>query len=166
MANPKSYLAKKAAKKAAKVTLKHAAHGTATKAKRRPIRSVTLLLTGAAAGSSVSFAIARRATRRRLHAEKVAADAAAVVAADQERAAARHERRRAELDDRTLTDRVKSEIFRPADSPKGDVVVDSENGVVHLRGSVATAELRDRLVGDASAVDGVQRVENLLSVRD
>lgn len=165
MASPKSYLAKKAAKKAAKVTLKHAAHGTATKAKRRPLRSVTLLLLGALAGGGASFTVSRRANQRRLLAEKVAADAAAV-AADQERAAARHERRRAELDDRTLTDRVKSEIFRPADSPKGDVVVDSENGVVHLRGSVATAALRDRLVGDAAAVDGVQRVEDLLHVRD
>jgi osmotically-inducible protein OsmY len=164
MPNPKSYLARKAAKKAAKLTLKHAAHGTATKAKRRPIRSLTLVLFGATLGGGVSFAIARRANARRLQAAKIAADAAAV-AADQDRAAARHERRRAELDDRTLTDRVKSEIFRPADSPKGDVVVDSENGVVHLRGSVANAELRDRLVGDATAVDGVQRVEDLLNVR-
>jgi len=164
MASPQSYLAKKAAKKAAKVTIKHAAHGTATKAKRQPIRSVTLLLTGFVAGGGVAFWVARRAAARRLQAEQAAVDAAAV-AADQERAAARHERRRAELDDRTLTDRVKSEIFRPADSPKGDVVVDSENGVVHLRGSVATVQLRDRLVGDASAVDGVQRVEDLLNVR-
>lgn len=60
---------------------------------------------------------------------------------------------------------MKSEIFRPADSPKGDVVVDSENGVVRLRGSVASEGLRDRLVGDARAVDGVQRVDDLLNVR-
>lgn len=165
MQNPKSYLAKKAARKAAKVTLKHAAHGTATKAKRQPIRSVTLIGLGFALGGGLSFLIARQATARRAKAEQAATDAAAV-AADQERAAARHERRRAELDDRTLTDRVKSEIFRPADSPKGDVVVDSENGVVHLRGSVPTTELRDRLVGDASAVDGVQRVDDLLHVRN
>lgn len=164
MSSPQARLGRKAAKKAAKMTVKHAAHGTATKAKRRPLRSVTLLGLGAFLGGAVSFAVARRATARRLRDEQAAADAAAV-ASDQERAAARHERRRAELDDRTLTDRVKSEIFRPADSPKGDVVVDSENGVVHLRGSVATAELRDRLVGDASAVDGVQRVEDLLNVR-
>jgi osmotically-inducible protein OsmY len=31
---------------------------------------------------------------------------------------------------------------------------------------VASQELRDRLVGDASAVDGVQRVEDLLHVRN
>lgn len=164
MSSPQARLGRKAAKKAAKMTVKHAAHGTATKAKRQPLRSLTLLSVGALVGGAVAFAIARTATKRRLREEQAAADAAAV-ASDQERAAARHERRRAELDDRTLTDRVKTEIFRPADSPKGDVVVDSENGVVHLRGSVATAALRDRLVGDASAVDGVQRVEDLLHVR-
>ncbi|MEV4420192.1 BON domain-containing protein [Patulibacter sp. NPDC049589] len=164
MSNPKSYVTKKAARKAAKMTVKHAAHGTASKVKRRPIRSVTLIGVGAFLGGAVSFVIARGATARRLKAEQAAVDAAAV-AADQERAAARHERRRVELDDRTLTDRVKSEIFRPADSPKGDVVVDSENGVVNLRGSVPSAELRDRLVTDAGAVDGVQHVEDLLHVR-
>lgn len=165
MPSPKSYLAKKAAKKAAKMTVSHAVHGTTTKAKRQPIRSVTLLGVGALIGASASLSLSRRATAKRLQAEQDAADAAAIVAADQERAAARHERRRAELDDRTLTDRVKSEIFRPADSPKGDVVVDSQAGVVNLRGSVASAELRDRLVGDASAVDGVKRVEDLLHVK-
>jgi osmotically-inducible protein OsmY len=61
---------------------------------------------------------------------------------------------------------VKSEIFRPADAPKGDVVVDSENGVVRLRGSVATAALRDRLVASTAGVDGVARVDDLLQVRD
>lgn len=165
MQSPQSYLARKAAKKAAKFTIRHAAHGTATKARRQPIRSVTLLSAGALAGAAVTTVLNRGTTARRVKAEKAAADAAAVVQADQERAAARHERRRAELDDRTLTDRVKSEIFRPADAPKGDVVVDSENGVVRLRGSVASEELRDRLVGDARAVDGVQRVEDLLHVR-
>lgn len=164
MSSPQARLGRKAAKKAAKMTVKHAAHGTATKARRRPLRSVTLLSLGALLGGAVSFAVARAATARRLREEQAVADAAAV-ASDQERAAARHERRRAELDDRTLTDRVKSEIFRPVDSPKGDVVVDSENGVVHLRGSVATVALRDRLVGDATAVDGVRRVEDLLHVR-
>lgn len=165
MRSPQSYLARKAAKKAAGFTIRHAAHGTATKARRRPIRSVTLLSAGALAGAALTTVLNRGATARRVKAEKAAADAAAVVQADQERAAARHERRRAELDDRTLTDRVKSEIFRPADSPKGDVVVDSENGVVRLRGSVASEGLRDRLVGDARAVDGVQRVEDLLNIR-
>nr|WP_246852251.1 BON domain-containing protein [Patulibacter sp. SYSU D01012] len=69
------------------------------------------------------------------------------------------------MDDRTLTDRVKSEIFRPADAPKGDVVVDSEGGVVHLRGSVVSVAQRDQLVSAARAVDGVLRVEDLLHVR-
>ena len=38
------------AKKAVKATAKHSAHGTASKLKRGPIRSATLLGTGAAVG--------------------------------------------------------------------------------------------------------------------
>jgi ferric-dicitrate binding protein FerR (iron transport regulator) len=38
------------ARKAAKSTAKHTAHGTAAKLKRRPLRSATLLAVGCAAG--------------------------------------------------------------------------------------------------------------------
>jgi osmotically-inducible protein OsmY len=163
---PQSYLAKKAAKTAARATLRHAAHGTATKAKRQPIRSVTLLTVGALLGALVATVLARRRAAN-VEAHRIAEEARiAAERADQERASARHEERRRQADDRTLTDRVKSEIFRPADAPKGDVVVDSENGVVHLRGSVANTALRDRLVTSARGVDGVARVEDLLKVRD
>ncbi|MGX6448586.1 BON domain-containing protein [Patulibacter sp. S7RM1-6] len=158
MTTPQSYLARKAAKKAAKATLKHTIHGTTSKAKRQPIRSVTLLALGAAVGALVATLLARRG--------RVAADdEGAIQQAAQEQAAARHEQRRADLDDRTLTDRVKSEIFRPVDAPKGDVVVDAEGGIVHLRGSVVSAAQRDQLVTAARAVDGVLRVEDLLHVR-
>src|SRR4051794_37604409 len=34
-----------------------------------------------------------------------------------------------EMDDQTLADRVRSEIFRAADAPKGDVSVDVQAGV-------------------------------------
>jgi hypothetical protein len=163
---PQSYLAKKAAKKAARYTLRHAAHGTATKARRQPIRSVTLLSAGAVVGALVASLIARRGARAADERRRASEAAEAAARADQERASARHEQRRREADDRTLTDRVKSEIFRPADAPKGDVVVDSENGVVRLRGSVANAGLRDRLVSSAAGVDGVARVDDLLQVRD
>src|SRR5690348_6890540 len=40
------------------------------------------------------------------------------------------------MDDMTLADRVRSEIFRPADAPKGDVSVDVQDGVAYLRGTV------------------------------
>src|SRR3954469_19666803 len=40
------------------------------------------------------------------------------------------------MDDMTLADRVRTEIFRPADAPKGSVSVDVQDGVAYLRGEV------------------------------
>ena len=45
----------------------------------------------------------------------------------------RHE----EMDDVTLADRVRSEIFRDAHAPKSSVSVDVQAGVAYLRGEVA-----------------------------
>ena len=69
-----------------------------------------------------------------------------------------------DLDDVTLTNKVKTEIFRAEDAPKGDVNVNVENGVVYLRGEVEKRELIDDLVERAQAVQGVKDVENLLHV--
>ena len=53
-------LKKTAARKAAKMTAKHTVHGTASKAKRQPLRSTTLLAVGAAFGAVAAwFARAR-----------------------------------------------------------------------------------------------------------
>ena len=57
---------------------------------------------------------------------------------------------------------METEIFRPADAPKGSVNVNAQDGVVYLRGEIADQGWIDRLVSDASKVDGVRRVENLL----
>jgi osmotically-inducible protein OsmY len=65
-------------------------------------------------------------------------------------------------DDVTLAHKVESEIFRSTDAPKGAVSVNAENGVVFLRGVVEQRELIDRLGEDASKVDGVIEVRNLL----
>jgi osmotically-inducible protein OsmY len=65
-------------------------------------------------------------------------------------------------DDVTLAHKVESEIFRSADAPKGAVSVNAENGVVFLRGVVDQREWIDRLGDDASKVDGVIEVRNLL----
>jgi osmotically-inducible protein OsmY len=64
--------------------------------------------------------------------------------------------------DQDLADRVKSEIFQPADSPKGSVNVNVENGVVYLRGEVKQPDQIRKLIEDAGAVEGVSAVENLL----
>jgi osmotically-inducible protein OsmY len=67
-----------------------------------------------------------------------------------------------EFDDATLANKVRSEIFRDADAPKGDVVVNVQDGVVQLRGEVEGPELIDELVEQARKVQGVRDVENLL----
>ncbi len=46
MKSPTSYLGRKAAK----ATIRHSAKGTAAKARRQPVRAVTLVAAGAAAG--------------------------------------------------------------------------------------------------------------------
>jgi hypothetical protein len=65
-----------------------------------------------------------------------------------------------DVDDVTLARKVETEIFRPADAPKGDVSVDVQAGVVYLRGT-AEQPWVERLAEGARAVDGVTGVENL-----
>jgi BON domain-containing protein len=66
-----------------------------------------------------------------------------------------------DVDDVTLARKVETAIFRPADAPKGDVSVDVQAGVVHLRGTAEQPWI-ERLGEGARAVDGVKGVENLL----
>jgi osmotically-inducible protein OsmY len=68
-----------------------------------------------------------------------------------------------DVDDQTLKAKIESEVFQPADAPKGEVNVNVENGVVHLRGQVEP-ELIDDLEQRLRAVQGVRDVENLLHV--
>ena len=69
---------------------------------------------------------------------------------------------RDEPDDVTLARKVETEIFRPADAPKGAVSVNAENGVVFLRGVVEDRGWIERLEVEAGKVDGVKAVRNLL----
>ena len=70
--------------------------------------------------------------------------------------------RSGDVDDATLADRVRSEIFRDADAPKGDVSVDVQAGVAYLRGEVSDQAWIDRLGDEARKVDGISAVKNLL----
>jgi osmotically-inducible protein OsmY len=65
-------------------------------------------------------------------------------------------------DDQTLADRVRSEIFRRPDAPKGAVNVGVVDSVVTLRGQVDDPAEIQRLVDDARAVPGVRSVQNLM----
>jgi osmotically-inducible protein OsmY len=67
-----------------------------------------------------------------------------------------------DADDVTLTRKVETEIFRDPAAPKGDVSVDVQAGVVHLRGQVADEAWIARLADEAEKVDGIKGVKNLL----
>ena len=67
-----------------------------------------------------------------------------------------------EYDDVTLANKVQTEIFRPADVPKGQIDVNVQKGVVRLRGMVPRPELIEELVEQTRRIQGVRDVENLL----
>jgi osmotically-inducible protein OsmY len=67
-----------------------------------------------------------------------------------------------DMDDQTLADRVRSEIFRAADAPKGSVSVDVQAGVAYLRGEVTDQAWIDRLGSETRKVQGINGVKNLL----
>lgn len=67
-----------------------------------------------------------------------------------------------ELNDPALEAKVETELFRPADAPKGSVNVNVQDGVVFLRGEVPSGERAEELARRAGRIDGVKRVESLL----
>jgi gas vesicle protein len=67
-----------------------------------------------------------------------------------------------DFDDATLADKIRSEVFRDPDVPKGKLNVNVQNGVAQLRGEVPRAELIEELVEHTRKVQGVRDVENLL----
>jgi osmotically-inducible protein OsmY len=67
-----------------------------------------------------------------------------------------------DFDDATLADKVRSEVFRDPDVPKGDINVNVQEGVVQLRGELEQPELIEDLVQRTRKVVGVRDVENLL----
>jgi osmotically-inducible protein OsmY len=67
-----------------------------------------------------------------------------------------------DMDDATLADRVRSEIFRDVNAPKGGVSVDVQAGTAYLRGEVPTREWAERFGAGARKVTGIDSVKNLL----
>ena len=92
----------------------------------------------------------RRARRTELHAVGIA------------RRTLHARRRREPLDDVTLAHKVESELSRRAGVPKGQVVVNAEDGVVFLRGVIERREDIEHLEAAARRIPGVQEVENLV----
>jgi osmotically-inducible protein OsmY len=69
-----------------------------------------------------------------------------------------------EYDDATLADKIRSEVFRDPEIPKGNINVNVQQGVAQLRGEMPRPELIDDLVEQTRKVQGVREVENLLHV--
>ena len=65
-------------------------------------------------------------------------------------------------DDHALADRVRTELFRPADSPKGHMNVDAVDGIVSLRGQVERVEQVREIEEQVRSIPGVRDVENHL----
>ena len=66
------------------------------------------------------------------------------------------------LNDPALKAKVESELFRDPDSPKGQVSVNVEDGVVYLRGELDDEAKIEGLREAAARVEGVRGVESLL----
>jgi hypothetical protein len=67
-----------------------------------------------------------------------------------------------DMDDVTLANKVETELFRPADAPKGSVNVNVVDGIVYLRGEVKGPEQINALERRTRRIPEVRDVENLL----
>lgn len=137
-----------------------------------------LLAVGAGIGALVAFFLDPQAGRRRRamtrdrtlgtvrRARRTSTRAGRMVAADayglKQKATHLREEPKEPPNDAWIKQKVESELFRPADVPKGQIVVNAENGVVILRGEVPRPELIDDFVRRTRKIRGVRDVENLL----
>jgi osmotically-inducible protein OsmY len=69
---------------------------------------------------------------------------------------------RLDYDDATLAQKVMTELFRDQRVPKGAINVNSENGVVLLRGEIEEPEMIVEIVARTRRIEGVADVENLM----
>jgi osmotically-inducible protein OsmY len=137
----------------------------------------TAFLAGAGAGAAGQYLLDSREGKRRRHVlrdkalskvrrgaaeserrARYLAGQAAGVAAE----ATPPARDASELNDAALAAKAESELFRPADAPKGSVNVNVEDGVLYLRGAVDSEDELADLVSRAQAIEGISRVENLV----
>jgi osmotically-inducible protein OsmY len=102
-----------------------------------------------------TLAIARRLARRSRAVPQTAYAA-------KQKATHLREEPKPQPDDVTLARKVETTIFRDADAPKGQVVVNAVDGVVYLRGEVTRPELVKELEEQTRKVQGVREVQNLL----
>jgi osmotically-inducible protein OsmY len=144
----------KALKKSAQVkAVSKAAKGTR--------KTVTKAVKGWAITKTAQKALSRTSARTRAGIA-LGAGATTAVIFSRRRRSKRGSTPTTELNDPALARKVESEIFRPADAPKGQVSVSVEHRVAILRGTVRDEAQAKELERTAAAVDGIERVENLL----
>jgi osmotically-inducible protein OsmY len=142
---------------------------------RKRTRTVPIAIVAAAGGAGIQFLLdpAEGKHRRKMLIDRGSSTARDLARQGEKRArytsglakgaAARATGKSASpADDKTLADRVRTEIFRRDDAPKGEVNVSVVDGVVYLRGELSSSEEIERLGRDARAVPGVRDVQNLL----
>jgi hypothetical protein len=101
----------------------------------------------------------RRGERRAaVRARRVEAHAVGIA---RQRLSARR-RHREPLDDVSLAHKVQSELYQRERLPKGQIVVNAENGIVFLRGVMERREDIDRMEAATRRIAGVRGVENLV----
>jgi osmotically-inducible protein OsmY len=119
--------------------------------------TVKSFVAGAAVGGAAAYLLDSSSGARRR--QGLAATAQGVVAKAQHAAGGGES---APPDDITLARKVETEIFRPADAPKGQVNVQALDGVVELRGQVDAPDVIRDLEKRTRDVTGVRDVRNLL----
>ena len=142
----------------------------------RPIRALALMTLGGAIGALAdpasgarrrhmlrdrSLAAVRRSGRRGSAAVRYTAGEIQGVAHRM-----RPGREPAPADDGTLADKVRSEAFRDLPITPREVNVGVVDGIVTLRGELASRATIDELVRQVRSVAGVRGVENLLHTAD
>ncbi|HEX2030701.1 MAG TPA: BON domain-containing protein [Actinomycetota bacterium] len=141
-----------------------------------PKRRTGRVLLAGAAGALAAFFLDPVSGKRRRNVlkDRVAGTARTVAGKAQQRGryvastaagkieAIRHRQDQPPENDQTLAHKVESEVFQPADLPKGQVNVNAENGVIVLRGQVKTPDHVKEIERRARKVQGVRDVRNLL----
>jgi osmotically-inducible protein OsmY len=149
--------AKRAAKGWVKVKAVKSVGKAATRAARRRRRGPSTaqkagrIAGGVGIAGALAFVLAKIDRRKTVGRAKGAVQSAAAAATGGR-----------DYDDVTLARKVETELFRPADVPKGAISVNVNDGVVELRGELPDQAQIDELGDTARKVSGVKDVRNLL----
>ena len=104
-------------------------------------------------------AIVRRGAR---HAERASRAASAQAYGLSQRVSHPRSEQNEPLNDQALTEKVKSELFRDASIPAGDLNINAERGVIVLRGQLDNPDQIREIEARVRRIEGVWDVQNLI----